>query len=134
MTDRVQINNRFIACINYLVAELKTESKGSIAQKMQITPSKFSEILHNRMSIGIEDLAVFAMNFDVDVNWILTGRGQMFLKTPPHIIKEPKQDYPQSEAEKDLIQVLKDQLEDLRKDKERLHGLLDTKLGKDNKM
>ena len=128
MTDKSLINKRFIACVDYIVNELRTDNKSSIAQKKKNTPSKFSEILHNRMSIGIEGLAVFAMNFEVDVNWILTGRGKMLLKTPAHFVKEPDLDYKLTETEKDLIQVLKDQLEDLKKDKERLHAILDKRL------
>lgn len=75
--SKVAINQRFIVAVNYLISELKSENKSSIADKIKISKSKFSEILKERMNVGLEDLAQFVENFDFDPNWILTGKGEM---------------------------------------------------------
>ena len=91
----------------------------------------FASQLKNHRTIGVDKLENILNTYpEINANWLLTGKGQMLLGKPD-IIKEPQSDYKLSETEKELIQVLKDQLEDLRKDKERLHDLLDNKLGKE---
>lgn len=94
----------------------------------------FASQLKNQKTIGVDKLENILNTFpEIDANWLLTGKGSMLLEKQPDQLREPDQEYKSSEAEKELIQVLKDQLEDLKKDKERLHGMLDTKLGKGNK-
>ena len=90
----------------------------------------FASQLKNQRTIGVDKLENILNTYpEINANWLLTGKGQMLLGKPD-LIKEPQIEYKLSETEKELIQVLKDQLEDLRKDKERLHHLLDNKLGK----
>lgn len=88
----------------------------------------FASQLKNGKTIGVDKLENILNTYpEINANWLLTGNGKMLLGKVS-ILKEPEQEYKLSEAEKDLIQVLKDQLEDLKKDKERLHAILDKKL------
>lgn len=99
MNDKHSINQRFIKSVEYIIFELKTENKSSIAEKIKISKSKFSEILNNRMSIGIENLASFVEVFSIDSNWILTGKGEMLLNSMRNSVSEPKELYTGSENE-----------------------------------
>ena len=91
----------------------------------------FASQLKNGRTIGVDKLENILNTYpELNANWLLTGKGRMLLGKQPHIVKEPLEDYKLSNAEKDLIEVLKNQLEDLKKDKERLHHLLDARLGK----
>lgn len=89
----------------------------------------FASQLKNERTIGVDKLENI-LNFypELDANWVLTGRGRMLLETQPDLLREPAQDYPPSGTEKDLIVVLKDQLEDLKKDKDILRKLLEAKI------
>lgn len=88
MNDKTAINQRFTNAVNHLISETKAENKTTIADKIKISKSKFSEILNNRMSIGIEDLAKFCEVFCMDANWILTGKGEMKINTSQTFIKD----------------------------------------------
>lgn len=134
--DKTLINTRFLECVNFLLSEQKTESKGSIAEKINIKPSKFSEILNKRMSIGLEDLAVFSSVFNFDCNYILLGKGEMIVKNTEkemtqHTVEKNQLNVaePADNYKTDLIENLKEQVIELRKDKELLRSLLENKLG-----
>lgn len=92
----------------------------------------FASQLKNGKTIGVDKLENILNTFpELNANWLLTGKGRMLLGRQTDLLKEPGNVYQLSEAEKDLIQVLKDQLEDLKKDKERLHAMLDKNAGKE---
>lgn len=89
----------------------------------------FASQLKNERTIGVDKLENILNSYpELDANWVLTGRGRMLLEVQPDLLKEPVQDYELSGAEKDLIVVLKDQLEDLKKDKDILRKLLEAKI------
>lgn len=68
------INNRFIESITNIL-EIKPElSKKELAASLGIKPSKFSEILGGRMSVGLEELAKYSVLYNIDINWLMTGR------------------------------------------------------------
>jgi len=111
------------------------EYKGLNVRNFEITVGfsngAFASQLKNQRTIGVDKLENILNTYpEINANWLLTGKGQMLLGKPD-LIKEPQIEYKLSETEKELIQVLKDQLEDLKKDKERLHHLLDNKLSKE---
>lgn len=75
--DKISINKRFINAVDYLISKKKVLNKSEISEKLNISKSKFSEILNERMGIGVDLLAVFCEKFDVNSNWLLTGNGSM---------------------------------------------------------
>lgn len=88
----------------------------------------FASQLKNGKTIGVDKLENILNTFpELNANWLLTGKGRMLLGRQHDQLKEPEHEYKLSDAEKDLIQILKDQLEDLKKDKERLHAMLEKK-------
>jgi len=76
--DKVEINDRFIAAINSLLKD-KGLSKTSIAASLGVKPSKFSEILNNRMNAGTDMIALLCELYSFSAIWILNGRGPMLV-------------------------------------------------------
>ena len=71
------VNQRFINAVNYILEQKKEESKGSIAENLKIKPAKFSEILNNRMNVGIEEIVYFCDTYNFEIEYIITGNGEM---------------------------------------------------------
>jgi len=68
------INQRFINYVNLLISERKVKSKAVVAEKVGIKPSKLSEILNNRMNVGMDTIALFCDSYGVSAEWILLGK------------------------------------------------------------
>lgn len=72
--DKQDINKRFICAIDSLIAK-NGLTKISIAQGLEIKPSKFSEILNGRMNVGTDTLALLCENYNYSASWLLLGKG-----------------------------------------------------------
>ena len=138
MNSKLIINQRFIDSVNYLISE-KKGNKSTISEKINISKSKFSEILNNRMSIGIEDLANFIEAFSINPYWILTGKGKMLLNYDSENnsnFSEPITKYEVESNDKTILQLLQNQIaelkedkDELKKDKQLLQEIIQNKLG-----
>lgn len=82
MTEKTEINNRFIYAIGTLLQD-KGLTKTSIANSLGIKPSKFSEILNGRMNAGTDTLALLCDQFSFNTEWLLLGKGPVL--TPGEI-------------------------------------------------
>ena len=71
------INARFIEAVNYLLSNNIEPNKAAICDNLKIKPSKFSEILNQRMNVGTDLAAMLTKSYNIDANWLLTGRGSM---------------------------------------------------------
>ncbi len=71
------INQRFIESVNYLVSIKKEINKTVIASEIEISKSKFSEILNGRMNVGIEQIIKLSEKFNVSLDYILIGKGEI---------------------------------------------------------
>lgn len=76
--EKQDVNNRFLEAIDALLEANNSLTKGEIANKLNIKPAKFSEILNCRMNIGVDLAALICIHYDVSPNWLLIGRGGMF--------------------------------------------------------
>lgn len=68
------INNRFVESLTEMLKNRQGLSKKKIAASLNMKPAKLSEILGGRMSVSLEDLAKYSVLYNVDVNWLMTGR------------------------------------------------------------
>lgn len=75
--DKESINKRFVEAANYLLSANIVASKGDISESLNIRPSKFSEILSFRMNAGTDLIAALSDLYNIDANWLLTGRPPM---------------------------------------------------------
>ncbi|MDR0659331.1 MAG: transcriptional regulator [Prevotellaceae bacterium] len=76
--NKSAINKRFTDSVNYVIASGLASNKTIIAEALGISKSKFSEILNFRMNVSIDTIAQFCTVYNIDTNWLLTGRGDMF--------------------------------------------------------
>ena len=82
------INLRFVDAVNYLINNRIVQSKTILAENLEIKPSKFSEILSFRMNIGTDIAAKICDIYNINSNWLLTGKGNMMLLEPEKPICE----------------------------------------------
>lgn len=76
MTNNI-INQRFRESVDYILLQKFAKSKKEIASIMGIKPSTLSEILKDRMSIGLYMIEPYCVNYNISVDWLITGRGEM---------------------------------------------------------
>jgi len=77
MMEKQTINKRFIEAIDYILKNRKNINKSYIANVLDISNSKFSEILKGRMNAGIDSIAMLCDNFGISAEWILMGKGNI---------------------------------------------------------
>lgn len=86
--DKESINKRFVEAANYLLSTNIVANKGAISESLNIKPSKFSEILNFRMNAGTDLIATLSDLYNIDANWLLTGRPPMLKSEPSPLIGE----------------------------------------------
>ncbi len=79
-----QVNQRVIAAIELC---LKSTTKSEMARTMGISPSKFSEILKERMMAGLDVIHCLCVEYLISADYIITGRGPMVRN--PHASIQP---------------------------------------------
>lgn len=138
---KTDINQRFIDAVEYIISEKIEQKKSIISKKLGISPSKFSEILKKRMSVGLETVAIFCDIYNISTDWLLMGKGTKtnsgsnnFLISDKKAFKENlntnelqllKKDLENAhatlEGQKDMIEVQKDLINNLKSDIQRLN-------------
>ena len=77
MESKTTINQRFIEAVNYLILVKSVKNKSELAQNLKLGKTKFSEILNERMNVGIDTVALFCLLYEIRVEWLLNGKGKM---------------------------------------------------------
>lgn len=85
------VNQRFVNCINYLISEKEHLNKTTIATKLNISKSKFSEILNGRMNVGIEEILNVSTIFDISMDYLMFGKGNIERKES--LVNEEPENY-----------------------------------------
>lgn len=85
------VNQRFIVAINSIISENPKIQKLEIAEKLQLNPSTFSEILKERMNVSIEVISLLSQKYDFSLEWLINGTGEKFnIHNPTHPALESK--------------------------------------------
>lgn len=136
--NKEEINKRFVEAVNYLLSNNIVVGKGLISESLNIKASKFSEILNYRMNVGTDLAAKISDLYNIDANWLLTGRGSMLKSdtTPlmdervPTPTPEPMEEsllytmYKEEKTEnKELIEQIGALKQTIRQLEERIEGL-----------
>ncbi len=100
------VNQRFINCINFLIESKKVPSKSFLAKTFNISNPKFSEILNNRMNVGVDILMILVSEFNISSEWLLTGQGEM-LKNAPTSEPAPQESHAGAD---ELVTLLRDKI------------------------
>lgn len=75
--EKIDINKRFVFAVNALISEGIVPTKGTISDVLGVKPSKFSEILNERMNVGVDMLADLCHVYNISADWLLLGEGSM---------------------------------------------------------
>lgn len=73
-----EIQRRFIEAVQTLLDQNKTLTKTSLAESLNVKPSKFSEILNGRMKAGVDTIAILCDFWNISPDWVLMSRGSIF--------------------------------------------------------
>ena len=85
----IEINQRVISAINFLIDNEKVVDKSELCNIFSIKPSKFSEIMSQRMSAGMDIIQNLCNKFNISAEWLLTGKGEMLKTDEPENIALP---------------------------------------------
>lgn len=113
--EKSEINKRFIHAIELLYKE-EGLTKSKIAETLGIKPTKFSEILNNRMNVGADLIALLCEKYSYSAAWVLNGKGPILQpgdlkgRSKPAIAVSKLPDFPlTSEGVCEMfIQILRD--------------------------
>lgn len=75
--DKQGVNRQFTKAVESLLASEMVKSKRELAEKIGMTQSKLSEILNERMNVGVDALSALVTDYKVSADWLLTGNGAM---------------------------------------------------------
>ena len=91
--NKYLINKRFQDAVDWIISNRKEKNKTLIASKLNISKSKFSEILNDRMNVSAELIAGLYLYYDINPEWILTGQNDLY-KNTKEATKVKEDDYP----------------------------------------
>lgn len=115
-----EINDRVIQSINHIIDNNIVSTKKELADVFQISQSKFSEILKNRMNAGIEIFRILFEEYQINPTWLLTNQGEMILsETPSPTLGKTSSDI---ELSKQYIDDLKERIDELKNEKAELNS------------
>jgi len=80
--EKNDINQRFVSAVEYLVKN-KLAKNSTIATALGIKQNTFTEILKYRSGAGSEYIANLCVLYDINPDWLLTGRGEMLREENP---------------------------------------------------
>ena len=120
------VNQRFISAIDYLLDSNTESNKYTIAQKLGLKTSMFSEILKKRVNVGIEHIIRLKENWNISYDWILDGSGEM-IKSENTIKNLDFKELAESRKEtaellREKIKNLEEEINQLKKAKENSSG------------
>ena len=120
------VNQRFISAVNYLLDSNTESNKYTIAQKLGLKTSMFSEILKKRVNVGIEHIIRLKKNWNISYDWILDGSGEM-IKLENNIKNLDFKELAESRKEtaellREKIKNLEEEISQLKKAKENPSG------------
>ena len=72
------ITERFVEAYNLLLQDGQVDNAKDFAKKLGFSGSLMTEIQKNRTNIGITAIQNIVICFNINSDWILTGRGKAF--------------------------------------------------------
>lgn len=78
MEQKNEISARFVEAYEALLNNDVVTDKRDFATKLGISASMMTEITKGRSSVGTSAIQNIVSQFNIDANWLLTGKGDMF--------------------------------------------------------
>lgn len=79
MNLKDSINKRFIKAVERVISDNVAKNKREIADVLEISPSKFSEILKERMNAGLDIIQKFCSHYNVNYYYIFEEKGDFYV-------------------------------------------------------
>lgn len=78
LMSKEAVNQRFVNLVNYVINSNMAKNKSEIAEKLAIKLNSLSEIISGRNNVNIENIIGFCENYNVNYEYVLTGRGEIY--------------------------------------------------------
>lgn len=75
-----ELSIRFKQAYDHLLDAERVAGHKDFATRIGVSTSMITEIFKGRSNVGATALQNIVIMFDIDGNWLLTGRGEMFIK------------------------------------------------------
>lgn len=122
------ISQRFIESVGYLKEKGIVKSNAVIARKINVSSSLITEVIKGRTNIRPDKLMKFSEIFHINIDWLETGEGEMFIKKYNNITDKEHKAEPSREYGKNKeVERLKESLQDKIKIIESLNEIIDLK-------
>ena len=103
-------HQRFSELLTSLKEKKYIESQADLAKKYVCEESFISNIKKNKADIPLDLIKFLMDNYSVSADWILKGKGTMFLNEQTNILNEEKVQYGKSLEDKEKIIELQSKL------------------------
>lgn len=78
MCAKNELSARFITAFETLIKDKQVADRRDFAFKIGISPSLVTEISKGRSNVGALAIQNIVLNFNINAEWLLTGKGNMF--------------------------------------------------------
>lgn len=97
-----ELSSRFLKVLKYLIEEHEVSDNKDFASRISVSTSMITEISKGRSNVGLSAIQNTVLQFPVNSDWLLTGRGSMLRDSQ---IPEDNKPSPQpiSSAEESII-------------------------------
>lgn len=72
-----ELSSRFLKVLKYLIEEHEVTDNKDFASKISVSTSMITEISKGRSNVGLSAIQNTVLQFPVNSDWLLTGRGSM---------------------------------------------------------
>lgn len=107
MDAKNEISARFIAAFEALLNRGQVSDRRDFATKIGISASMVTEISKGRSSVGTSAIQNIVSYFNIDADWLLTGRGGMIKQGESTDVSQPQSvKTPSVQASPDIVSTL----------------------------
>ncbi len=79
----MSVSTRFLEVYHFLKSNKMVKNQKEFAEKIGISPSMFTEIVNGRSGVGLSAIQNTVLNYNINANWLLTGREHISAETEP---------------------------------------------------
>lgn len=76
------LSERFLKVLDYLIKSNLVSDNKDFASKISVSSSMITEISKKRSNVGLTAIQNTVLQFPIDSDWLLTGRGSMLYENP----------------------------------------------------
>ena len=78
-----ELSSRFLKVLKYLIEEHEVSDNKDFASRISVSTSMITEISKGRSNVGVSAIQNTVLQFPINSDWLLTGRGSMLRDKHP---------------------------------------------------